>query len=596
MTAWRPGVTYTGGIPNRTTVCATIQASTYGSGARDATAGIQAALDGCPAGQVVLLSAGRFLINADILYIRRSITLRGAGAGNTFLQRTNGAIDRLDVIGVAKPVIIVGQSRWTYGPTSTNLSMDGAKGANSIVVDNTSNLSPGMLVLIDELSGARWRPDPQGFGRQVWASADWRTVWQMHLPHVDIIDDSDDSDAIGPYDIDRATGARIRPPAAMSWFSRQDRPTAEIHEISAISGNTVAFTTPLHINYRRSLNAQLTYLSYPAVRGAGIEGMTVTGGDDGDIRFVNAVSSWAKNIEVATWRGEGFALDSSHRIEVRDSYIHDAAFSEPGGGAYAISFSGGSSECLIENSIVVRANKVIVSRCSGAGSVVGYNYMDEGFINSNPSWAEMGVGGSHMVGPHHMLFEGNYSFNGDNDHTHGSSIYHTYFRNHLSGYRPAFTTNTGFPVDDIRNIPGPVNGPRRAAGASAFSYWMSFVGNVLGLAGHVSGWTYEKNDADDAIWAIGWENHSDLFNPDLTLAGNLLRDGNYDYLTNSVHWHGIGGGGSAPATLPSSLYMASRPAFFGSNPWPWVTPDQSTKLYTLPAKARFDAGTPNTVR
>jgi hypothetical protein len=337
------------------------------------------------------------------------------------------------------------------------------------------------------------------------------------------------------------------------------------------------------------------------VRGAGIEAMTVTGGDDGNIRFVNAVGSWAKNIEVATWRGEGFALVFTHGVEIRDSYIHDAAFSTPGGGAYAISLQDGTSEALIENNIVLRVNKVMVGRSSGAGSVVGYNYMDEGFIDYAAAWQEMGVGGSHMVGPHHMLFEGNLSFNGDNDHTHGSSIYHTYFRNHLTGFRAAFVTNTNIAIDDQRNVPGPSNGPRRCAGASAFTYWMSFVGNVLGVEGKMAGWTYEKNDADDAIWAIGWENQASLFDPDPYVAANILRDGNYDFLTHSQHWHGIGGSGQGngltppqAATLPNSLYLSGKPTFFGSNRWPWVDPSTGT-TYTLPAKARLDAGTPNTV-
>ena len=38
----------------------------------------------------------------------------------------------------------------------------------------------------------------------------------------------------------------------------------------------------------------------------------------------------------------------------------------------------------------------------------------------------------------------------------------------------------------------------------------------------------------------------------------------------------------------------SKPTFFGANPWPWVDPTTGN-LSTLPAKARFDAGTPNTV-
>jgi hypothetical protein len=32
----------------------------------------------------------------------------------------------------------------------------------------------------------------------------------------------------------------------------------------------------------------------------------------------------------------------------------------------------------------------------------------------------------------------------------------------------------------------------------------------------------------------------------------------------------------------------------GADTWPWVNPTGSPQLYTLPAKARYDAGTPFT--
>src|SRR6202140_1459936 len=60
LTTWNPGIP--GGVPSRTTVCANLDAPAYGNGIQDATAGIQAALDACPAGQVVALSAGTFSI------------------------------------------------------------------------------------------------------------------------------------------------------------------------------------------------------------------------------------------------------------------------------------------------------------------------------------------------------------------------------------------------------------------------------------------------------------------------------------------------------------------------------------------------------
>src|SRR6185295_4912275 len=106
---------------------------------------------------------------------------------------------------------------------------------------------------------------------------------------------------------------------------------------------------------------------------------------------------------------------------------------------YAISLSAGTAEVLIENGIAVRANKLMVVRSSGAGSVVGYNYMDMGYINTIGSWIEVGLNASHMVGSHHVLFEGNYGQNWDSDHTHGNATYHTVFRNSLRCLRSPFT-------------------------------------------------------------------------------------------------------------------------------------------------------------
>ena len=116
---------------------------------------------------------------------------------------------------------------------------------------------------------------------------------------------------------------------------------------------------------------------------------------------------WAKSIENTVWHDEGFALSRSFRIEIRESYVHDAAWAQPGGAGYAISLSDATSESLVENSIILKANKVMVARSSGAGSVFGYNYVDDGYINTNTSWIEVGLNASHMVGPHHVLFEGN---------------------------------------------------------------------------------------------------------------------------------------------------------------------------------------------
>ena len=553
MTTWNPGVS--GGIPARSTVCRTVN-----SPGGDATSAIQAAVDACPAGQVVQLSAGTFTINGgNYILLNKGITLRGAGPGQTTLQKTDGAKPGQEATGAnPSPLIIVGPARWdSNNERSTNLTADAAKGANSITVASASGFSPGQIVLLDELSGASWQPDPGGRG-QIWASSDFRVVYQRHNPS----QGTDD-----PF------------PDAAGWFSRQDRPTNEIKQIASISGNTIVFNTPIHISYRTSNTAQLTAFSYAHTQNAGVENLSVIGGDQGNIRFEWAANCWAKNVENSVWHDEGFALTRSFRVEIRESYVHDAAWAQPGGAGYAISLSDATSESLIENSIIVKANKVMVARSSGAGSVFGYNYVDDGYINTNTNWIEVGLNASHMVGPHHVLFEGNYGFNWDSDKTHGNAIYHTIFRNHLSGSRR-----------DFGDAGSSNNGPKRAAGAAFYSYWHSFVGNVLGVAGQMSGWVYESGNMDQpAIFLLGWDDWAP-YPTDPKVAATTIRHGNFDYVTNSVKWDP-----SLPQSLPNSLYLGGRPSFFDAGrgyTWPWVDPTGATKLYTLPAKARFDNGTP----
>ena len=189
-------------------------------------------------------------------------------------------------------------------------------------------------------------------------------------------------------------------------WCRADRPQSEIKEIVSVVGNTITFATPLHFSYRVSHTAQADSFSH--VEGASVENLTMTNGDGGNVIFVQAKRCWLKGIESTQWLNEGINFIQSYQCEMRHSYLHETVWPVPGGGGYAISFAFSSSEVLIEDCISVNANKVMVARCSGAGSVIGYNYMDMGYINGQESWIEIGLNASHMVGPHHLLFEGNY--------------------------------------------------------------------------------------------------------------------------------------------------------------------------------------------
>ena len=74
---------------------------------------------------------------------------------------------------------------------------------------------------------------------------------------------------------------------------------------------------------------------------------------------------------------------------------------------------------------------------------------------------------------------------------------------------------------------------------------------------------------------------------DPKVLSTVLRGGNFDYVTNTVHWESI-----APQTIPNSLYLSAKPAFFGALCMAVGRSNRTRQALDAPAKARFDAGTP----
>jgi len=233
-------------------------------------------------------------------------------------------------------------------------------------------------------------------------------------------------------------------------------------------------------------------------------------------------------------------------------------------------------------------------------------------------WVDMGVNASHYSGPHHVLFEGDWGDNLDNDHTHGNSMYITFFRNQGTGLRTPFTDpSLNKTVNDFTGIgyacgaTGPTGcspnapGPLRAAGPSAYNYWFAFVGNVLGLAGETTaanGWSYQGDWTGKRMFMLGWNDGPGGHDPYLNAVSGsyIFRHGDYDYVNGKiVDWTS-----GYSQTLPNSFYLSAKPAFFSAGAsctyaWPWVTPIGPSQIQTnscsgsgLPAKARYDAGTP----
>ena len=149
----------------------------------------------------------------------------------------------------------------------------------------------------------------------------------------------------------------------------------------------------------------------------------------------------------------------------------------------------------------------------------------------------------------------------------------------------------------------------------AYSFYNSFVGNVIGMNGQkllaepsgckgpqtaflrqittASQWNTSNGGNDVPMWQIGTYqatvNSTEKWSFVDTTIDTQTRNGNWDWMTGAQHWYGTGGttdGGATPVTIPNSFYLTSKPAFFGSYPWPWVDPTNGA-TYTLPARYCF---------
>jgi len=479
------------------------------------------------------LSAGDFKV-AGRLQITKGIVLRGLGPTQTRLKMP---------VGTAANPISVG-TQWFKFTQSTNLASDAVKGTNTAVLAANRGLTVGEIVVVDQLTNPAI------------------TEWSTKSPLGDV---------------------------SRTWFTRPNRPVGQVMEVQSVSGNTVTFTTPFHIDFQTAFTAQLSRFSnvdngpvVPSVKLAGVEDLYVSGGSggQGNIQLHNAAYSWIKNVESDFQDGESVGINASFRCIVRDSYIHSTQTPSPGGGGYGFSFSWYSADNLLENNISWNMNKVMVMRASGGGNVIAYNYMEDGWIDSSTGWVETGINASHMTCPHYELFEGNQSFNFDGDNTWGNAVYITVFRNHFTGRRrsvaPLSFTDTG-------NL--------RAIGLMEGHKWYSFVGNVLGTANQnpfpatrfVLDAPFPWTDDPIGMWRLGYNPENWSAPPDSNVTGTVIREGNFDYVTGTVRWV------NGPQQLPASLYLSSKPAFFGNNPWPWVDAAGTVKVATLPARARFDA-------
>lgn len=517
---WSGNVGIPGGIPERNTVCATVDASTYGNGTTDATAAIQDALDNCPDDQVVLLPAGTYRVTGAIR-VRSHRVLRGEGMDATTISYQGPS-------GGRSAIALSGWPNFSTGDKSVGITSGADKGSTTIVVDDAQYAVAGSMMLIDQLNDGDF-VDPNGVeGKCTYCG--------------------------------RADG---------------DRTLGQLVEVTAVNGNQVSFNIPLYWTYGAALSPQATFAdANTLVRWAGVEDLTLTQPDPSVTYLIEMQGTqycWLKNVEVERTDWRAVWMLQSLQNEIRESYFHESINGYGRSHGYGVLVDMFSSANLVENNIFRTLDGGFMMTAGGAaGNVFGYNYMEDSRFD-DLWWLTGSPSLNHAPHPMMNLWEGNIGYQATGDFIHGSSSHNTVYRSRSLGWQREET--------DSNN---------NAVSFATKNTYMNVVGCVLGTAGRstryeaLPGQPYSNTDV--VIWALGIMHDVD----DTNVAATLLRHGNYDYVNNDTVWNPA----IAERTLPASLYLTSRPAWFGSVPFPPIGPDVANLTEKIPAQLRFE-GMPN---
>jgi hypothetical protein len=590
-----------GGIPSRTTVCASLDAATYGNGASGATAAIQAALDACPAGQVVSLSAGVFRLDASLRLVRSNITLRGAGMAKTVLLA--------DDLSYA---VMIGRE---YGAlAAVNITSGYSKGSTELVLEDAASVAVGAFVLLDELNDSGIPVSNVGIGTCTWCG--------------------------------RANGTRVR---------------GQLVRVTGKTGNTVTIDPPMYFTFSLGNQPQVLPLGGPlpsrmATEYSGIEDLTIqnnwqpskvrgtdgreysafrshtsasttqpttgaswvanwveTSADgsaapvwqtatayDGDydnqrvpLNVALAANCWAKNLKIERAGARCVQLFYNvHRFELRDSHIKGCINRWDSNNCYGTLIGWATSGVLIENNIYESVADGPMFAWGASGNVVGYNYIRDGHRTMNAATWFNSFGGSHH-GAHTAfnLWEGNKVESLYFDDYWGSHSHNTLFRNRAIGkYIVAgIVTNEA----SLQNVITVVT--------EKDVHHQSYLGNVLGTAGYHT--RYERNAEgcpnafyDKLIYRTGYASSGSCEGSDPNAFTTLFRHMNYDFVSSAFKRCDDPGepgcqGSSGGQQLPDSLYLPAKPAWWGALTWPAFGPtnDDPPQLLdgTIPAEQRW---------
>jgi len=515
LMAWGPGVP--GGIAQRATVGAAVDAVKYGTGATDASNAIGAAIDACPAGQVVFIPAGTYRIDNRIYRAgANTITIRGAGTGATILK-AGAAISQM---------LLLGSSDWPRPTSGAAITAGATKGSTVLTLGSATGFTTGKLVRIeqDDLPYVISRDAPDVNNRLL--SAVFKAT------------------AVTP------TTVTVTPPLPFTFVNS---PRLVQYSIGPIAGAGVEDLTldadslcgiPLqfeqawgcwvkNVEVKNSTSRQIFFTCFSA----------------GEVRhnFAHDVIGGGPNHE-----GLDFYQDCSFNL-IEDN----------------ITYNGGFPGIILGD-----------SKGGCTGNVIAYNFCYAANVG-DPSMAGMDISVSHGPHNLMNLVEGNIAGGMGSDGYFGSTSHITVVRNWFTATHPTaadnlIAVNVGR-WNTFFNLVGNILGTSSFAGSglfqpeNPFGYQTPVICKLgfpnMGNNGFTGAWgpSTPPSYVGQAAHQAGTNSLQEL---DLNVKATMVRHGNYDYLNKSIAWDAA----IEDRTIPVSYFRTVKPAFFGNLAWPPFDP------------------------
>lgn len=587
FTNWIPGVI--GGIPANRTQCATSACQTVVSnGASSTSAQINAAIASASPNTYVYLPAGTYSSATGCITFGgvSNVTLRGAGANQTFLAPTSTS-------GCGGSIGMVSGGNSAGSPQNGPVAVSGnvVQGSSTITLASVPNLIIGNPIVLDQLD-----PTCDNGGIFVSGTGSGYTCAATS------------PGSNGPYNTDGG-GNGIRGGSGCSGGPGGCYHQQQIVMVTSCNGVTTAgtactgtnvavgFYPGLHMPNWSTHNMFAWWATKP-ILADGVEDLSINSGNNpgaNSIEIENCQECWVKGVTSQQSSEAHIQLLYANLASIRNNYFfltQNAATVSYGVECFSC------SDSLVENNIFQSVTTPEINNGPSTGNVWGYNYTINDYYTGSTNYS-IPARGDHAAGSDTNLTEGNISDGITGDVIHGTANMMTFFRNYYAVQPACWQSGSSYASASY----GACTSGITVAQVYAFHRFYNLIGNVLGTTGvtktYCNGTTSCSGGStanNTNVLGVGYGNGG--VPADSNTVATIMLWGNADPVTGyssprfncsevpqfpavdtaTSSMYGVQFPYLNPCpsskTLPASFYYSAKPFWWPSTkPWPIIGPD-----------------------